>query len=485
MKVVISIVGTSLISNKLNQYIRSGESLPPEFTNCLDKEKWVNLLPRERKDLRSIVSAIRPDAEEELVTFLQLPSRFNPISASAETHSLKLLIDKLIDEESNLSKVLQQLKLYFIVSNTPAGRACARALMQFYRNIMKVNVANLEIIEKLTGDPKVFQQGITEMIDRLIKLITEERNKGNEVFLNATGGFKPESAYATVCGLLNQVNVCYVHEDFEGELCWLPSIPVGFDFTPWHLSASKVQLALSGEKAAYDSLPAEIKDLMTWDGKVGRFNQLGHVFWATYQDACAKHRLSLQRGLLTERIKDSRLRSKILKFIDGWDNIWVGMQLPQMVDHTQAHCQNLLILAEQLLLPLENFLTEEELYVLIACLWLHDIGHSEPIEIKDDGTEVPLSPQEIRNKHHLLAYQLIKTWPTEFGFPSFNEEAEVIATICKHHKTVNLNEVCERCELTIFDDEGISIISQSKIRLRLITALLQFIDTCDIGVPHR
>lgn len=488
MKVIISIIGTSLLSNKLDQYISENRSLPKQFTDCLDKDEMKRFSPKEWKDIRSLVSAIRADTEKELAIFLELPRKFDPLLASAETHSLKLLIDRLVEKENgNLQTVLSQLKLYFVSSNTAAGQACAHALAQTYADTMKVKeVADIEVIEHLTGNPKVFQQGITEMTDRLIGLITAERSKGNEVFLNATGGFKPEATYATLCGLLNQVSVCYAHEYFENEIVWLPPIPLGFDFTPWHLSASKIQLALSGLKPAYDSLPEQIRELMDWDEEngVGKFNQLGHVFWTTYQESCIEHRLSPHKGLLTDRINDHDLQGRILKFIDGWNSIWVGMQLPQMVDHTQAHCQNMLMLAEQLLLPMEGFLTKEEIYILIACIWLHDIGHSEPIEIKPDGTGEALSPQEIRDKHHILTYQLIKNRPTEFGFPSFNKEAEVIATICSHHRKSDLSQLPEKCELTIYDDKGMGELRRGEIRLRLITALLQLIDTCDMGAPR-
>jgi putative CRISPR-associated protein (TIGR02619 family) len=489
MKVVINIVGSSLLTNKLYHYILNGKSLPPELTNCLDQKEWIKLSAEARCNLGNIMSNIRQDAEESLMSFLPA-NRLDPISASAETHSIKLLIDKLMsDENSSLKQLLGELKLYFIASNTTAGRACAQALFDYYKNTLKVKeVVSIKVIEHLTGDAKVFQQGITEMIDKLIELITNEKSKGNEVFINATGGFKPEGTYATLCGLLNEVNVCYAHEYFESEIVLLPSVPLGFDFNPWHLSASKIQLALSGSRPAYESLPHQIRELMVWDeeGKVCRFNQLGYIFWTTYQDNCARHRLSPQKGLLTDRIKSPYLRDKILKFIDGWDNIWVGMQLPQMVDHTQAHCQNMLILAEQLLLPMGDFLTEEELYVLIACIWLHDIGHSEPIEIKDDGTEEALSPQEIRNKHHLLTYQLIKAWPKEFGFPSFNDEAKVIAEICRDHRTSRsvLESTPEKCEFKIYDSSGKGVLRNVEIRRRLITALLQLIDTCDTGAPR-
>jgi putative CRISPR-associated protein (TIGR02619 family) len=486
MKTIISIVGTSLLTNKLKEYIHNGNPFPQRFIDCLDPAGWSSLSDSEKKDTSRVVELIKPDAEEKLKAFLQLPVRVNLVEASAETTSLKLFINELISARSgSLNEVLKQLKLYFIASNTIVCRACAHALAKFYRDKMRLAVEEPIVIQELTDEAGTFEQGISRMTDRLIQLIRQEKDSGNDVFLNATGGFKPESTYATICGLLNQVEVIYAHEHFREQLARLPSLPVGFDFTPWHLNAFKIECALSGHKAAYDSLPGEIKDLMSWDAKRGdgSFNQVGHLFWESYRHTYRKHRLSPQMGFLADMVKDTHLKGKILKFIDGWDHLWVGMQIPQMIDHGRTHCQNMLMRAEELLLPMK-FLTEEEIYLLIACIWLHDIGHTEPIEIKKDGTEEPLSPREIRDKHHSLAYQLIERYPREFGFPQFNDEARVIAEICKDHRSSNLEEVPETCHLTIYDDEGTTILRNVQIRRRLITALLQFIDTCDLGGPR-
>lgn len=483
MEVVISITGTSLLTKLLDSCMRQG--YPNSLQQCFDQEKWGKI---DQYDMQSVLSVICEDAQNDLESFLsQAVENAYPEKASAETNSLRMLMDELMETHNLRSLDKLRLKLYFIASNTTSGRACAKALCQYFKNeYPSFDVEKPIVIEQLTGDPFTFEKGISELTDEIIKTIAKEKSQGNEVSLNATGGFKPEAAYATLCGLINDVNVFYAHEYFGDKIVWLPSFPLGFDFDPWHLSSYRIQYALSGNKSAYDNLPHQIQKLMGWDQKssAGRFNPLGNILWTSYQAVYAKHRLSAPKELLTDRIKDPDLRSKILGFINGWDNLWVGQKLPWMLDHSQTHCQNLLMLAEQLLLPMDNLLSDEELYVLIACLWLHDIGHSESNEIKEDGTKEALSLQQIQKKHASLAYQAIEHRPNDFGFPEFNDEAKLIAEICRDHKNDKLGCIPEECELKIYDNEGATVFRQATIRRRLITALLQFIDTCDFGGPR-
>ena len=86
-----------------------------------------------------------------------------------------------------------------------------------------------------------------------------------------------------------------------------------------------------------------------------------------------------------------------------------------MAEHARYHHSNLFAYAELLLLPIlsknEEFLSTEELFLLLGIVYLHDCGHSSSSIVLENGgnkERIPLLPTEIRNFHNLLGYQRLK-----------------------------------------------------------------------------
>ena len=471
---IITIVGISLLINNINNYLNDDREFPADFVNSLDSSKYLQLEGKERLDPNKLIPIIKNENEaiENLARFLTIPRNTTELSSySAETKTLSLLFNGENEEIGIIDE--QNTSIVFITSNTPEGKACAEALSKFYKR--RVKEARIHVVLELTRQEEQFDKGLQCLLNDLVHLVEEVKNQG-PVYLNATGGFKPEASYATLCGLImGYVDVIYGHEQFS-KIVRLPFVPLGVDFYQIHLNSTKILLTTEGKVLrAYKELPKPIQLLLEEDSNgMYSFNEVGRILWNQYVLSRESFGIPCSRWLLTEKIQNQILREKIIEYIKAWENAWVGMQLPQMIDHSETHCQNLLGIAEQLLLQLpDDFLSEREIYVLIASIWLHDIGHSETIEYKDGELPKWLKPNEIRKKHNHLTYQRIKNNPSDFGFIEFDEEAQVIATVCKYHRQLDI----EAEELANKNN-----LHGEKIRPQLLAGLVRLIDACDIGI---
>lgn len=141
---------------------------------------------------------------------------------------------KLASAETNtLSRRLQPGdRLVLFPSDTEDGRLCAAALAQHYRHAGH-DVAE-EPVPGLTYEVRRFaSDGLRGLAALLVRYADEARRRGDEVLVCATGGFKAETALATLVGLVFGVPVYYIHERFD-EVVSIPALPVSWDFALAH-----------------------------------------------------------------------------------------------------------------------------------------------------------------------------------------------------------------------------------------------------------
>lgn len=151
--------------------------------------------------------------EAELIHYLQ---GADPVKASAETNSLSHLIQKGD-------------RIVLLHSQTEEGKQCAEILAKFYRKEgFQAETAEITYLNYTESQFKV--RGLRSLVITLAYQIRVHRNRGCEVIINATGGFKAEAAYATLVGLLMDAKVYYIHEAFQ-ETVEMPPIPLGWDYS--------------------------------------------------------------------------------------------------------------------------------------------------------------------------------------------------------------------------------------------------------------
>lgn len=156
----------------------------------------------------------RGEASPSLDALVRYLRETEPQKASAETN----LLHRLLQEGD---------RLLFLHSQTEEGRLCAEALVRHYRG-EGYRAETREVAGLNYTHTRFKMRGLRSLVSALAGSIRQARQRGEEVLINATGGFKAEIAYATLVGLLFGVPVYYIHEKFD-EPVDMPPVPVGWD----------------------------------------------------------------------------------------------------------------------------------------------------------------------------------------------------------------------------------------------------------------
>ncbi len=226
-----------------------------------------SLLLNARRDLQ-----VSEPSEQQLINYLH---HTDAVRACAETNSL--------------SRILQEAdRLVFLYSQTAEGRQCAESLARYYRRAGYE--ARLIEVPDLTYTESHFKmRGLRSLVATLIEQIRRERAQARSVFVNATGGFKAEIAYATLVGLLFDVPVYYIHEAFR-DIIEMPPTPISWDYSlladfedffAWISTdlrpTAEVDQRLRG-------LPGELRLLLTEEEGFTLLSPAGEAFYEAYRD---------------------------------------------------------------------------------------------------------------------------------------------------------------------------------------------------------
>lgn len=168
------------------------------------------------------------------------------------------LVDIIVETQGNRNAMSAEIQtmmgidiskddqLYFISSGDKQGQLSGNALADAYEHL-GYSTKNI-VINNLTKDFKQFQNfGLPEFIHTIVDLI-EDHSKNINII--ATGGFKAETAFATLVGALMKVPVHYIHEDFQ-TVIEMPGLPIGIDFSIWTTYFNTVEIILMQSNLKY------------------------------------------------------------------------------------------------------------------------------------------------------------------------------------------------------------------------------------------
>ena len=177
-----------------------------------------SLLVNARKDLHPAPAKAKKDATPALLTVEDLVAwlRTQDLTrASAETHTLLRLPVQAGD------------RLAWLHSDTPDGVHCADALHQYYGQ--QGYASTLHRIAGLNNNNEAafVEHGLRALVSTAMAVMAQAGGPAN-VRILATGGFKAEIAYLNLIGILNNVEVVYLHELFH-QVVVLPRLPLD-----WH-----------------------------------------------------------------------------------------------------------------------------------------------------------------------------------------------------------------------------------------------------------
>lgn len=179
--------------------------------------------------LKSRGEAYRNNYARELVKFITDMERDGRIHEScAELNALSRRLNEIA-------------MLYLIHPDTELGRCCARALKDYLES-RRVKVADVREVEGFKSY-ETFQKGLANLVYTVAELLTAHRGKAR---ICATGGFKPETAIASIVGFIAKAPVYYIHEAFREEV-HLPAIPVKWSVDEKYMGAVEAILSAGEE----------------------------------------------------------------------------------------------------------------------------------------------------------------------------------------------------------------------------------------------
>lgn len=478
--------------------IAGGSELPSDYSAA------IQIVSRRVKELKNRST---PSLKEIF------PKRANsPDPHPAEASSLYGFFEKK-------GKDLQGRSIEFILLHSPNdAQACAEGVKQLItdNNYLSNKPCNskcqVNLIPLNDLDPKdanKFPKAIGELTDRINEKIT---GFSGEVYINITGGYKALLPYLTMIGMsLARVNVFYLFED-SPEIIMLPSYPLAFDLLEWRdwrglLLPFTMDVGLTSPQKEQLSKALNMTKVAGLIRQEPPFelNEVGRLMSGLYGEEKGVAISEFGKGnLLLDRFTDKKyaiyLRDKCLP---RWRHLSVGDHIPETVEHGRGHVQRLLELAQQLIVALDLKLTDEQLFVLISSIWLHDLGHSgdyfkfegedgliqEPDNLS--STEILSehdAPDWVRRYHSLLTYELLKT-KSEFLFPEEKRPRNVnddllrsVRLACLYHRKqmpVQGEKLLEKDNAdakTVKVAKGIKDLSDVIEGFPLIAALLRFLD---------
>jgi|SRR5581483_2985625 len=134
--------------------------------------------------------------------------RTDPKNASSEANSLLRMAKK--DDH-----------LALLHTQTPTAVKCIELLRNYFQDEGYKNVRLVQL--EFQDDPKHIETtGLRGLIETLINEIKLAQKKGQEVIINATAGFKAQVVYSTMIGMIYQIPVKYIYENFESVITFNP-----------------------------------------------------------------------------------------------------------------------------------------------------------------------------------------------------------------------------------------------------------------------
>lgn len=309
-----------------------------------------------------------------------------------------------------------------------------------------------------TDDPSEFgEKGIMKLGEILHSFLNNHpKAKWNRI-LDITGGFKgslPPATTHAIC--LRDVTVRYLFQESPGHIV-LPPLPLEFDVTGWinHRGIIRAMMKTPSPHL-YQALPEGLRPL--FNPATGDITGVGKSIMDRLDDLSESGSFSPYGDVLyvADLIENASLKEAFKNWLKRSRDIWYGDVIPETIDHARGHATRLLELIYQILSPIKyarnnsfkSWMESEDVFLLLCCLWVHDIGHSGRWASLTCGPhDLSPFPSLIRDLHHQLGYELLTDpdCPRDYGIAwpegvqssynsTFKDLKEAIATLYLFHR---------------------------------------------------
>jgi len=170
----------------------------------------------------------------------------NPKKSCAEINSISLFLEKYPTDHTTVS---------LIPTDTAESYLACLILTEYFESIGYKVVKH--IVRGLSySDPKTFRRkGLKNLIEQVkSEVITAKKEKTNPV-INATAGFKAESAILLLLAQLLGLDVFYAHELMKNDIVIFPRLPVTLDPAFWGMWKPIVQAVIDADNTATGIMP--------------------------------------------------------------------------------------------------------------------------------------------------------------------------------------------------------------------------------------
>lgn len=118
--------------------------------------------------------------------------------------------------------------VYLVGTDTEEGRLCTEVLRRFFK-VQNVEVATAFVHLGSAQDVQErFFEGLQSLTEKVVNYVTRRIASGDKVYINATGGFKPETAFLVLVANALGCEVYYRHETFQQPVTLPLLLPVKF-----------------------------------------------------------------------------------------------------------------------------------------------------------------------------------------------------------------------------------------------------------------
>lgn len=318
-------------------------------------------------------------------------------------------------------------KIILLCSMTVECLYAALAIRMFIKKRSNNIDVNVRVVEGLVEAKEInFEKvGLPSFLNKVYEYVKEGQKGNYKVVLNPTGGYKALFSAMTIVGLICGLEIIYLFEESE-YLVTIPALPLQVNIPAWTQIETVVDLLKGKTDFRDNQIYKNAKD------KIGALlikKDEAQTLEASALVELFKEYANKERGKpeLITRTENSPLLSYLkdeprkifLHLTEIGHLIWKGDRVPEMADHALRHHSDIFHLAERFLLPIfyynAEFLSPNELFVLLCALYLHDCGHVIGAIKRKNGSFFRLLPTEIRDHHHVLSYLRLK-YPNEKSY---------------------------------------------------------------------
>lgn len=344
------------------------------------------------------------------------------------------------------------------------------------------------------SEPENFKDGVADLFIKIHEQIKEARKDSTQVVLNITGGYKALVPFTSLLGFLErEIKTIYGFEEAERVIA-IPTLPLIWDYRTLDefgvIFRGLVKEGIGSE--LYKVLYPKVKGFFDYNENKQEYllNAFGKLVSEKYQQE--RYRRYGYGIPLLDEFKNHGLREKLESKLNEWEHLWLGDQIPETVEHARYHSHRLLELAYYFLKFTELQLSDEELFLLISSIWLHDIGHSQLSYKLPSGYNLRIAefPTLVRKWHNLFSSHRIE----EKELLDDKATSNSVALICKYHRNKMPLFGNDSWKEKIFDKISVEPLAKfldreelkvygrriDKEKIFLVASLLRFIDACDV-----